>query len=84
MYGYNFNDYVPGSNGMIKYAYGYDFAGTSASNGRENETNYVLNYKFQKPKLAGLGLQWVFIDYRSKYGNDMQENRIFTTYSMKF
>lgn len=84
MYGYNFKDYVPGLNGLIKYANGYDFMGTSERNGRENETNYVLNYKVQNPVWAGLGFQWVFIDYRSKYGNDMQENRIFTTYSMKF
>lgn len=84
MYGYNFKDYVPGLNALIKHAYGYNFTGTSSDNGRENETNYVLNYQIQNPSLKGLGFQWVFIDYRSKYGNDMQENRIFTTYSMKF
>lgn len=84
MYGYNFKDYVPGLSALIKHAYGYDFLGTPADRGHETETNYVLNYQVQNPVLKGLGFQWVFIDYRAKYANDMQENRIFTTYSLKF
>ena len=84
MYGYNFKDYVPGLSSMIKHAYGSDFAGSTQNNGRETETNYVLSYQVQQPQLKGLSLQWVFIDYRSKFANDMQEHRIFTTYSFKF
>lgn len=84
IYGYDFKDYIPGLNIMFKHVYGYDFKTASGQKNKEHETNIILNYAFQNPALKGVTFQWLFIPYRTKYGTDFDENRIFLSYTKKF
>ncbi|MEB6667952.1 OprD family porin [Acinetobacter vivianii] len=84
MYGYDFKDYVPGLNAMVKYVYGHDFKAANGEKNHESESNIILNYAFQQPYLKGVSLQYIRIDYDVKHGNDFGEDRLFVNYSKKF
>uniref|UniRef100_UPI00124C4A55 OprD family outer membrane porin n=1 Tax=Acinetobacter ursingii TaxID=108980 RepID=UPI00124C4A55 len=84
MYGYDFKDYVPGLNVMLKHVYGYDFKTVLGQRNKEQETNLIVNYAFQNPALKGVAFQWLYIPYKVRYGNDFNENRVFLSYSKKF
>lgn len=84
MYGYDFKDYVPGLNAMVKYVYGHDFKAANGEKNHESESNLILNYAFQQPYLKGVSLQYIRIDYDVKHGNDFGEDRLFVNYSKKF
>ncbi|MDQ9027852.1 OprD family outer membrane porin [Acinetobacter nosocomialis] len=84
MYGYDFKDYVPGLNAMVKYVYGHDFKAANGEKNHETESNVILNYAFQQPFLKGLALQYIRIDYNVKHGNDFGEDRLFVNYTKKF
>lgn len=84
LYGYNFKDYVPGLNTLVKYVYGTDFKDAQGRDNHESETNFILSYNVQNPKLKGLAFQWLYINYDIEHGNSFQENRVLTTYTKKF
>ncbi len=84
IYGYNFKDYAPGLNAAVKYVYGTDFKDALGRDNHESETNVMLAYDMQNPKLKGLSFRWLYINYDVEHGNSFQENRVFTTYTMKF
>ncbi len=84
LYGYDFKNYVPGLNALVKYVHGFDFKDGQGRDNRESETNFILGYDFQNPKLKGLSFQWLYINYDIKNGNSFQENRVLTTYTKKF
>lgn len=84
MYGYDFKDYVPGLNAMVKYVYGHDFKAANGEKNHETESNLIVNYAFQQPYLKGFALQYIRIDYDVKHGNDFGEDRLFVNYSKKF
>ena len=84
MYGYDFKDYVPGLNAMLKYVYGHDFKAVNGAKNHETESNIIVNYAFQQPYLKGFALQYIRIDYDVKHGNDFGEDRLFVNYSKKF
>ncbi|WP_228129833.1 OprD family outer membrane porin [Acinetobacter sp. NIPH 2100] len=84
MYGYDFKNYVPGFNAMVKYVYGHDFKAANGEKNHESESNIILNYAFQQPSLKGFSLQYIRIDYNVKHGNDFGEDRLFVNYSKKF
>ncbi|MCH7315193.1 OprD family outer membrane porin [Acinetobacter sp. ANC 3882] len=84
MYGYDFKNYVPGFNAMVKYVYGHDFKAANGKKNHESESNVILNYAFQQPSLKGFSLQYIRIDYNVKHGNDFGEDRLFVNYSKKF
>ena len=84
VYAYNFKDYVPGLNTVVKYAYGDSFKTADGKKNNESEWNLIGNYSFQQPMLKGVGLQYIFIKYDVKHGNDFNENRAFLTYTKKF
>ncbi|MCH7352900.1 OprD family porin [Acinetobacter sp. NIPH 1958] len=84
MYGYDFNNYVPGLNAVVKYVYGHDFKAANGEKNHESESNVILNYAFQQPSLKGFSLQYIRIDYNVKHGNDFSEDRLFVNYSKKF
>ncbi len=44
---------------------------------KESEANVIVNYALQQPFLKGLALQYIFINYDVKHGNDFSENRFF-------
>ncbi|WP_114233370.1 OprD family outer membrane porin, partial [Acinetobacter baumannii] len=81
MYGYDFKDYVPGLNAMVKYVYGHDFKAANGEKNHETESNVILNYAFQQPLLKGFALQYIRIDYNVKHGNDFGEDRLFVNYT---
>ncbi len=84
MYGYDFKNYVPGLNAMVKYVYGHDFKAANGQKNHETESNLILNYAFQQPYLKGFALQYIRIDYDVKHGNDFGEDRLFVNYSKRF
>ena len=84
MYGYDFKDYVPGLNVMLKYVYGHDFKAANGDKNHETESNIIVNYAFQQPYLKGFALQYIRIDYDVKHGNDFGEDRLFVNYTKKF
>lgn len=84
MYGYDFKDYVPGLNALVKYVYGHDFKTANGEKNHETESNVILNYAFQQPFLKGFALQYLRIDYDVKHGNDFSENRFFVNYTKRF
>lgn len=87
IYSYDFKDYVPGLKTILAYSYGKDFKTGNVDN-KEQEADLVVNYDFQQPKLKGLGLQWIFIDYNidseTATIKDFQENRFFVNYKRRF
>ena len=84
MYGYDFKDYIPGLNALVKYVYGHDFKTANGEKNHETESNVILNYAFQQPSLKGFALQYLRIDYDVKHGNDFSENRFFVNYTKRF
>ena len=84
IYGYNFKDYVPGLNALVKYSYGENIKMTDDTENSESELNLIGAYNFQQPYLKGVGLQYLYAKYDTKYGNDFDENRVFVTYTKKF
>lgn len=84
IYGYNFKDYVPGLNALVKYSQGEKIKLANGIENDESELNLIGAYSFQNEYLKGLGLQYLFVKYDTKYGNDFDENRFFVTYTKKF
>ena len=94
-YTYNFKDVgVSGLTATLRHFRGdnidgahYKFkdnAGQSLKEGKENETNLIVNYVVPEGKFKGLGFNYMFIDTNYNYGNDLEEHRIATTYTYKF
>lgn len=84
IYGYNFKDYIPGFNAVVKYVYGDSFKTADGKENNESESNIILNYAFQQPFLKGLALQYIRIDYNVEHGNDFGEDRLFVNYTKRF
>lgn len=84
IYGYDFKDYIPGFNVVLKYVYGYDFKTATGEKNKESESNLIFNYTFQQSYLKGFALQYIRIDYNVDHGNDFGEDRLFVNYSKKF
>jgi len=84
IYGYDFKDHAPGLNTTLKYVYGDHFKSAGGLKNKESEANVIVNYALQQPFLKGLALQYIFINYDVKHGNDFSENRFFVNYSKKF
>lgn len=84
IYAYNFKDYVPGLNVVLKQVYGYHFKTTDGQANKEQEGNVILNYNFQQQALKGLAIQYLYIPYHIDHGTDFHENRLFLTYNTKF
>lgn len=84
IYAYDFKDYVPGLNVMLKHVYGYDFKIATGQKNKEQESNLIVNYAVQAPMLKGVGFQWLYIPYKVRHGTDFNENRVFLTYTKKF
>jgi hypothetical protein len=75
---------VPGLNTTFKYVYGDHFKTADGLKNKESEANVIVNYALQQPILKGLALQYIFINYDVKHGNDFSEKRFFFNYSKKF
>lgn len=84
IYAYNFKDSIPGLNTIVKYSYGEDIDMGDQHDHTESELNLIASYQFQNEKLKGFGMQYLFVNYDSKYGNDFDENRFFVNYTKKF
>lgn len=84
MYGYDFKDYVPGLNAVVKYVYGHDFKTANGEKNHETESNVLINYAFQQPYLKGFAIQYLRVDYKVKHGNDFGEDRLFVNYTKRF
>jgi benzoate transport porin len=84
IYGYNFKDYLPGLHTVAKFSYGENIKTITDKDNYESELDLIANYSFQNPKLAGLSLQYLYVDYNVKQGNDFDENRFYLMYTKKF
>ncbi|WP_371971091.1 OprD family outer membrane porin [Acinetobacter sp. AL9] len=85
-YTYNFADVgVPGLTATVRHFRGDNIdLGAGKPEGKENETNVIVNYVVPEGKLKGLGFQYMFIDTNFNFANDLEEHRIATTYTYKF
>lgn len=83
LFGYNFNDYIKGLNFESRYIYGNGFK-TLEKNDYESEFHNKISYVKPDGYLKGLSLLWLNIDYNTKYGKGYNENRIMTSYNIKF
>lgn len=84
VYAYDFKDYVPGLNTIVKYSYGDNIPLAKGGENTESEWNVIANYNFQQPMLKGWGLQYLYIKYDIDQGTDFDENRFFVNYTKKF
>lgn len=84
IYGYDFKNHIPGLNTTLKYVYGKGFKTADGRDNKESESNVIINYAFQQPRLKGVALQYILINYDIKHGNDFTENRFFVNYSKNF
>ena len=85
-YTYNFADAgVKGLTTTLRHFRGDNIdRGLGQAEGKENETNIIVNYVVPEGKLKGLGFNYMFIDTNYNYKNDLEEHRIATTYTYKF
>lgn len=80
---YDFADLIPGLKLDTKYIHGENFQ-TNGKNDHETEFNYRIGYTVNNGIFKGVSFSWLNIDYKSKYGRDYNENRIYTMYTAKF
>ena len=83
-YQHNFKWIIPNLTLDVKYIKGDHFKVTNIQNAKEEQLDFILNYKIKDGRFKGLGLQWFNINYKNNFGGDYAENRVFTTYSYKF
>lgn len=75
---------IPGLSFMSRYVKGTDISrGAALSDGREWERDIDLAYVIQSGPLAGVGMKWRNAVYRTSYTSDIDETRIFLTYTLK-
>ncbi|WP_437884058.1 OprD family porin [Pseudomonas sp. LRF_L74] len=75
---------IPGLSLMGRYIKGSGIErGAGLSSGREWERDIDLAYVIQSGPLEGVGLKWRNAVYRTSYTSDIDETRIFVTYTMK-
>lgn len=80
---YKMDKWVPGMDLTYRYIYGDNFK-TNGLDNREIERDIIVNYNFLQPKLKGLGLQVLYINYDAAIGKDYDEVRVTTRYQRKF
>ena len=80
---YDFDALIPGLKLDTKYIRGENFK-TQGKDDNETEFNYRFGYTINDGLFQGLSFSWLNIDYKSKYGRDYNENRVYTMYTFKF
>jgi len=73
---------LPGLTFMTRYFNGRDAALANGEEGREWERNVDIQYVLQSGPLKDLGLRWRNATYRSSFSRDVDENRLYLTYSI--
>ncbi|MGN7741031.1 OprD family porin [Pseudomonas sp. 22526] len=73
---------LPGLTFMTRYFNGRDAALANGESGREWERNLDIQYVLQSGPLKDLGLRWRNATYRSSFSRDVDENRLYLTYSI--
>ncbi|WP_271410028.1 OprD family porin [Pseudomonas sp. Q1-7] len=73
---------LPGLTLMTRYFRGRDAEPTGGGSGREWERDTDIKYAFQDGPLKGLGLVWRNAVYRSAFSRDVDENRLYLSYSL--
>ncbi|MBD8573980.1 outer membrane porin, OprD family [Pseudomonas syringae] len=74
---------VPGLTFSTRYIKGKDIQRAGLSDGHENERDLALRYVVQNGPLKGLGVEWKNYLVQQNFGDDFQENRLYTTYTWK-
>jgi hypothetical protein len=81
-YGYDFASAgVPGLKATITYLSG-DNIDAAASDRKEWERDFRLDYALQNGPLKGLGFSWRNASFRSNAATDLDENRLIVSYSL--
>ncbi|MCY1394857.1 Porin-like protein NicP [compost metagenome] len=73
---------LPGLSFMTRYFSGRDAQPTSGAGSREWERDTDIKYVLQSGVLKGLGLTWRNATYRSDFSRDVDENRLYLSYSI--
>ncbi|VTM00049.1 putative porin [Pseudomonas aeruginosa] len=58
-------------------------AGAGRADDSEWERNSDLSYVIQSGPLKSVALKWRNVTYRSRYGTDLDENRLIVNYTLK-
>ncbi|MBH9398718.1 OprD family porin [Pseudomonas aeruginosa] len=75
---------LPGRNFMTRYVQGRDIErGAGRPDDSEWERNSDLSYVIQSGPLKSVALKWRNVTYRSRYGTDLDENRLIVNYTLK-
>ena len=84
-YDYDFKDTpLNGLKSIIRYYNGDHIKTATGNNGTEKEFDLILNYDFQQQKFKGLGISWLYADYKNSVSKDYIENRIALYYNHTF
>ncbi|MBJ9984685.1 outer membrane porin, OprD family [Acinetobacter sp. S40] len=84
-YDYDFKDTpLNGLKSIIRYYDGDHIKTNTGNNGTEKEFDLILNYDFQQLQLKGLGISWLYADYKNSVSKDYIENRLGLYYTYKF
>ena len=75
---------IPGLSIMNRYAKGASIARALGSDDQEWERDLDVKYVIQSGALRDLYLMWRNVSYRSRYANDIDENRLIIGYKFKF
>lgn len=81
-YGYDFTSAgIPGLKATVTYLSGNNID-AAASDRKEWERDFRLDYALQDGPLKGLGLSWRNATFRSNAATDLDENRLIISYSL--
>lgn len=84
-YDYDFKDTpLNGLKSIVRYYDGGHIKTNTGNNGTEKEFDLILNYDFQQTQLKGLGISWLYADYKNSVAKDYIENRLGLYYTYKF
>lgn len=84
-YTYDFKEIgVPGLSASVKYLKGSQVRKTNGDTTREWERDFKVAYKIQSGPLKNFEFAWMNATFRSGASNNLDENRIITTYTYLF
>lgn len=84
-YDYNFKGV--GINGLkttVRYYQGGHIYNGDNARGKEKEIDFILNYEVPEGPLKGVGVSWLYADYKNTLAKNYVENRAAVTYTYQF
>ncbi|MDV2438942.1 OprD family outer membrane porin [Acinetobacter gerneri] len=84
-YDYDFKGLgLEGLKTTLRYYDGGHIDNNGGKRGTEKEFDFIVNYDVQSGPLKGMGMSWLYADYKNSLAKDYTENRLALTYTYKF